>query len=37
VSSNYVLHDPIGYIGFDDGPVLNLETPMRLAATITGA
>jgi murein DD-endopeptidase MepM/ murein hydrolase activator NlpD len=37
VSSNYVLHDPIGYIGFDDGPVLNLESPMRLAASITGA
>jgi hypothetical protein len=37
VSSNYVLHDPLGYIGFDGGPVLNFESPMRLAASITGA
>jgi murein DD-endopeptidase MepM/ murein hydrolase activator NlpD len=38
VSSNYVLHDPTGYIASgDDGPVLNLESPMRLAAAITGS
>jgi hypothetical protein len=36
VGLNYLLHDPGAYISLEDGPVLNLESPMRLAAHITG-